>query len=142
MSDRKNDDLALKALVHCPTCDSALHVVPDRVGVELDSYSQLVSGKFMIDGEEYFIQYTVCPNCGEWIFLQVDNEESTMVLKKNIEMFMKLVGGSKHARTRSSYERTKSDLTILRNTLEKKLTGKQLYDQMTCSMHEIKFVHP
>lgn len=142
MSDRKSEHLTLQALVTCPTCKSALHVVQEQVGVELDSYTQLVSGKFMIDGEEYFIQYAVCPSCGEWIFLQVDNEESTAVLKKNIEMFMKLVGGSKHARTRSSYERTKSDLTILRNTLEKKLTGKQLYDPMTCSMHEIRFVHP
>lgn len=125
--------------VQCPACSSALVLSFNGVGAE--SVVNAKTEERQINGKLYELQYFVCPHCNEWVFIQVDDERSRKVRARNVEAYLKLLGGSKHRQTQALYERTKSDLTIMRTKLEKALEGKYLYDPWTGSKHELKFMH-
>lgn len=126
------------SLVTCPTCKSAS--VLSRAGIEAGATTKLLVEERRVNGKMYELSYFICPHCGEWVFLQVDDDKSKKVRSRMVKAYLDILSGSKYKRTHALYERTKSDLTIMRKKLEKELEGKSLYDPWTCSEHELKFI--
>ena len=127
--------------VVCPECGAGLALSRASLNMQSMKTALIQDMEKVVGDKVYYLQYFVCPDCGAWSFLQVDDDESKKVLARHVHAYMEIANGNKYRQTRSLYERTKSDLTIMRSKLEQELDGVTVHDPWGESMHPIRFIH-
>lgn len=124
--------------ITCPICNS---LQKPYISQSLKAVKGLNIKKFLINDEEYKLVWFVCKNCGEWLFVQADNDHTEHISNVSMGALRNIKDGIGDKRgQKATYTRLQLDLARTRKQLELKLTGKQVYDDWTGSMHSIQFV--
>lgn len=122
-----------------------LLVICEDCKYEFGISNALVNHKkeFLVNGQKIFLTYYICPKCGRYHYVQIDNEASLRKLREVSYLFIKLSiakkKGNVSKKQLAKFNKTRRNLSDYRIMLMKEYTGKLIHDNETDTDFELKF---
>ncbi len=127
----------MSLLVECEDCRN-------KFEVNVNNKTMTFKKKFDVNGQTIFLSYYICPECGRYHYVQIDNQSTLNELKDVERQFMKLAAAKSKGKTvpqkqSAKFKKSREHLARSRNELMKQYTGKLIHDSDTDSEFELRF---
>ena len=133
----KLSESKMSLLVECEDCRN-------KFEVNIDNKAMTFKKKFEVNGQTIFLSYYICPECGRYHYVQIDNQSTLNELKDVERQFAKLAVAKTKGKTvpqkqSAKFKKSREHLAHSRNELMKQYTGKLIHDSDTDSEFELMF---
>ena len=133
--EENNKEMSL--LVECEDCRN-------KFEVNIKNKAITFKKKFEVNGQTIFLSYYICPECGRYHYVQIDNQSTLNELKDVECQFVKFAvakikGKTVPQKQSAKFKKSREYLAHSRNELMKQYTGKLIHDSDTDSEFELRF---
>ena len=127
----------MSLLVECEDCRN-------KFEVNVNNKTMTFKKKFDVNGQTIFLSYYICPECGRYHYVQIDNQSTLNELKDVKRQFIKLAVAKKKGKMvpqkqSAKFKKSREHLAHSRNELMKQYTGKLIHDSETDTDFELRF---
>lgn len=127
----------MSLLVECEDCRN-------KFEVNVNNKTMTFKKKFDVNGQTIFLSYYICPECGRYHYVQIDNQSTLNELKDVERQFIKLAAAKSKGKTvpqkqSAKFKKSREHLAHSRNELMKQYTGKLIHDSETDTDFELRF---